>query len=157
MEKVVKTKTNLVPYEVDENKIFLWKLKNREDLEDNKSILTFEREDYPFTKDLTVLEKKFHKSSIIPMWLLIVLSTLSIGMYSAFLIVFLINKNSMDIADLFFPMLLPAIIFTVAVGVIGLIKTKQTQKYIANSENRYKEYKNKVQELLINNGYTIEQ
>lgn len=147
--KVVKVSEKLKLYEIQQNSIFLWKLEKTDVINEYMVALTFVRDDsVPHFDEIKKLEKEFHHSSRIPLPLLVVTSALAIILFTVFLIIYLVNDREIDMNVYFPSLVLPAILFTVTSGVLGMIRTKDVAKYINNSTSRFEEYKQKVQALV---------
>ena len=150
MEKTSIVKKEHEFYEIDEQKIFLWKHKETK-YENGKAIITFERDALSFESELDNLQKEFNKSSKIPFWLMLCLSIIIFVLFTTFIILLLINKEQFSVKNLFFPVLLPGIILTLAVGILGVVRTRQQQKYVDTTEARYAKYRELVEALIEKN------
>lgn len=147
--KTVKISENIKLYEIQENSIFLWKLEREEPVNDYMVQLTFVRDDEkPYIEKLKNMEKEFHRSSAVPMWLIILLAILAIGFFSAFLTFYFLSGREVDMNFAFPIYILPALVFTAILGVLGLIRTRQVLKYVNDSTNRFETYKEKVDALV---------
>ena len=147
-KKCVKSTENSKLFEIKQNEIFKWKLEKEEVVNEHVTKLYFERDDsLSYIKELRTLEKSFYKVSWVPLWLLVVLSVITISFYSVFLVIYLINKGEIDMGVLFPSILVPGIVFMFALGILGMIRTKDTTKYIKTSVERFESYEEKVKEL----------
>ena len=148
-KKVVVIKDNSKLYEIKENAIFLWKLESEETINEYKTRLTFSRDnEVPYYQELVTLENKFHKVSPIPMWSIILLGVLAFGFFTAFLITYLIKQENINMFLAFMTTILPALIFTLGTGVLGMFRTKHSLKYLQQSSSRFEEYQKEVKQLL---------
>ena len=147
-KKIVVIKDNSKLYEIKENSIFLWKLESEEVINEYKTRLTFVRDnEVPYYAKLVELEKRFFKVSPIPMWSIITLGVLALGFFTAFLILFIIKQKNLDMFMAFLTTILPALVFTLGVGLLGLFRTKHSLHYIQTSTQRFEEYQKEVEKL----------
>ena len=148
-KKVITVNSKSKVYEIKENSIFLWVLEHEEGINSYKTRLTLAREDNaPYHQELVTLEKKFHKVSPIPMWAIIALGICAFGFFTAFLLLYIVKGKKLDMFTEFLSTILPALVFTLLTGVLGLLRTKHSLKYLQKSSSRFEEYQKEVQGLL---------
>ena len=152
-KKTVVIKPNLKLYEIKEHAIFLCELEEEETINEYKLRLTFKRDEtVSFYHKLVLLEKEYRKSSSIPLWLLIVFFVFAFGFFTAFLILWIIHKENLDLKMAFLTTILPALGFTGILGGLGIFRTKQTLDYIKTSSKRFEEYQKRVNQLISEGG-----
>lgn len=149
--KIVKTPLNSKAYEIKQNDIFAWSVEKEEMINEHMICLTFVRdENLPHLEEIKGLEKQFNKVSKIPLWLLVIFTILTVTFFTIFLIIYFVNGRDVDMPLMFFSLLLPGIVCLFALGALGMIRTKDTTKYISSSVERFEKYKAAVTALLEN-------
>ena len=156
--KVVSVSKDSKLYEIQQNSIFLWKCIKEEERNSTQLYLTFSRDDsLPYIDELRKLEKEFYKASKIPTWGLVISAILAVGFFSAFILTLVLNKEDTRMETAFPVLILPAIIFTVLTGVLGIFRTKDILKYINESSSRFDQYKERVNQLIENSNIREEE
>ncbi|HNX16215.1 MAG TPA: hypothetical protein PKO28_02435 [Bacilli bacterium] len=126
--------------------LFDWQLKE-ENARGEKIELQFIRDEkIPYYNQLAILEKRYFRISDIPMWSLYVTSALAVAFLTLYLVMSYVDPNFDQLLWLL-AALLPGVIFSSGLGVLAIIRTRQSLKYSNSREERYSEYQRKVQEL----------
>lgn len=127
--------------------IFKYKVIDRK-LEGKKVTLTIERDDsLPYIEDLRKLEKEYGGYKIGSMLPTIIFPALSILLFTAFLIIFLITKENFNFVVFFCSLVAPALVFLVGGVLFMLLRLKALNDIQNEKPKKDAEYRNKVAEL----------
>lgn len=126
--------------------LFGWK-KDNEQYDGIKISLSFTRDvDDEKRLILRKLEKEYKNLHAIPTFVLIIFAILSFAFITTYLVISFTNKD-MDKLISFLSFLLPGLVFTSLLGILAIVKTKQTINYINKKEQRFIDFSKKVQEI----------
>ena len=96
--------------------------------------------------ELIKIEKTYYKTSSVPMWSLFLLVGLAFLFLTLYLVMSFVAPDSNDLLW-FLVALLPGVLSASGLGVLAILRTRQSLKYASNREERYNSYLSKVQEL----------
>lgn len=149
MEKVSKkTKTSLKHILARQMKIFGWSVDSEKVINKLDSELTFIRDDeVSYIEELRKLEKEYFKNQLIPNWIPALCGSLAFIFLTLFLIFGLLAPGVMGFNVALFAFLLPAVIASVALGVLCIYNTKQAINIAENEKKRDTSYIEKVEQL----------
>lgn len=139
-KKKIKLKGLSRDFEVKNYELFDWKVTS-----ENDEFIIFTRDETKKSySEIRSLEKSYFRYTIIPTWLLILLSALAFIFITSFAVVYITTKENFN-KELFIPLLLaPGILSFTFLGGLSFIKTKLILDYTSNFGNKYDEYKAKV-------------
>lgn len=149
MEKVSKkTKTSLKHILARQMKIFGWSVDSEKVINKLDSELTFIRDDeVSYIEELRKLEKEYFKNQLIPNWIPALCGSFAFIFLTLFLIFGLLAPEVMGFNVALFAFLLPAVISSVALGILCIYNTKQAINIAENEKKRDTSYIEKVEQL----------
>lgn len=145
-QKVIKNEIKIIT--VREIGIFDWTVKEEKKLENEKTLMTFQRNDeVSYINKLRELEKEYYSIKKIPLPLLGILAGLSFVFLTLFVIFGIAGVVEMEFTLAMLIFMLPGLLFALALGVLGFLSTKQSISFANEKANRDKIYVEKVKVL----------
>lgn len=145
-QKVIKNEIKIIT--VREMGIFDWTVKEEKKLENEKTLMTFQRNDeVSYINELRELEKEYYSIKKIPLPLLGILAGLSFVFLTLFVIFGIAGVVEMEFTLAMLIFMLPGLLFALALGVLGFLSTKQSISFANEKANRDKIYVEKVKAL----------
>lgn len=145
-QKVIKNEIKIIT--VREMGIFDWKVKEEKKLENEKTLMTFQRNDeVSYINELRELEKEYYSIKKIPLPLLGILAGLSFVFLTLFVVFGIAGVVEMEFTLAMLIFMLPGLLFALALGVLGFLSTKQSISFANEKANRDKIYVEKVKAL----------
>ena len=127
--------------------LFDWHLVKEEKHENAPSVLYFERnEDVPYYQEMVEIEKSM-SPKLLPFWLLIIPVSLAFLSITAYLILYLVKRNELDVVKYFYIFFIPAIALMLLDTLFFFIRSRQLMKHLQNEEEVVKQAEEKILEL----------
>ena len=147
-EKTVITNPNNEKLVLDKHFLFLWKCEEKKNVGNHVEI-RFSRDDSaPYIEDLKKLENEYPDYKIRSMVPTLILPVISILLFTAFLIIFLFNRENFNFMLYFLSLLLPAILFLVASVLFMIYRTYSFNKIAREKPEKEQEYQAKINKLI---------
>ena len=126
--------------------LFDWELLEEKSAGEKVELFLQRDNETKYYSELIKIEKTYYKTSSVPMWSLFVLAGLAFLFLTLYLVMSFVAPDSNDLLWLLVA-LLPGILSASGLGVLAILRTRQSLKYASNREERYNSYLSKVQEL----------
>ena len=127
--------------------LFDWHLVKEEKHENAPSVLYFERnEDVPYYQEMVEIEKSM-SPKLLPFWLLIIPVSLAFLSITAYLILYLVKRNELDVVKYFYIFFIPAIALMLLDTLFFFIRSRQLMKHLQNEEEVVKQAEERILEL----------
>ena len=127
--------------------LFDWKLVKEEKKDNAPSVLYFERdENVPYYKEMVEIENSI-SPKLIPFWVLIIPVAIAFSLVTAFLILFLINRDNFDTMKNFYLFFIPAMAFLLLDTLVFYLRSRQLVNYLKREDELVKQAETKIAEL----------
>ncbi len=126
--------------------LFDWELLEEKSTDEKVELFLQRDNETKYYSELIKIEKNYYKTSSVPMWSLFVLAGLAFLFLTLYLVMTFAAPDSDDLLW-FLVTLLPGVLSSGVLGVLAILRTRQSLKYTSNREERYNSYLGKVQEL----------
>ncbi|MDD3662796.1 MAG: hypothetical protein PHT84_02940 [Candidatus Pacebacteria bacterium] len=145
-KKHVITETNSRFFVLRDAYLFDWELLEEKSSGEKVELFLQRNNETKHYSKLIEIEKAYYKISSVPMWSLFILTGLAFFFLTLYLVMNFLAPDSNELLWLLVA-LLPGILSASGIGVLAILRTRQSLKYASNREERYNSYLSKVQEL----------
>ena len=146
-EKIVTTDLMNEKLVLDKHLLFEWKCLDRKYVGSHVEMRFVRDDSVPYIKKLRKLEKSYGDPRIRSMIPTIILPIISIGLFTAFLVVFFINRDNFNFLLYFLSLLLPAIICLLGAVVFMILRSRAIGKIETEKSKKEEEYRKKIEQI----------